>query len=469
MRRVLLLAAVLGAMAVAGCSSTSTDARSTVDVPSQWRTAAEQDRTHADLPWGDLFRTPDLEVLVREALANNSDLRIAAERVELARAQYGFERSALFPTVLGDAAYTRGRQPSVGPENVIVESSSLGLAVPTWEIDLWGRVRSSTEAARRQLLASDETRRALYVSLIGEVARGYLTLLDLDYQLEVARRTLETRRESLRVVKARFEGGITSASDLRQAESNYAGAEAAIALLQRSRSQAENGLSILVGRNPGPVLRATGINAMATPPRLPAGMPSDLLQRRPDVLAAEQQLLSADASIDAARKAYFPVISLTGFLGFASPALKDLFDDGRSAWSVSPAITLPIFTAGRLSANVEAAEAQQRIAVEQYRKTVRTAFREVDDALVAYQRYLEQREALGRVVKANRERERLADLRYRNGLTIFVEVLLAQQQTFESELQLSQANRGVYESVVNLYTALGGGWQPDGPGAAATR
>ena len=468
MRRALLLVAILGALAGTGCSTTSTDARSTVEVPAQWRTAAEQDRTLADLPWGDLFRTPELEALVHEALANNADLRIAAERVELARAQYGFERSALFPTVLGDAAYTRGRQPAGGPENVIVESSSLGLAVPTWEIDLWGRVRSSTEAARRQLLASDETRRALYISLIGEVARAYLTLLDLDNQLDVARRTLETRRESLRVVKARFEGGITSASDLRQAESNFAGAEAAIAVLQRSRAQAENGLSILVGRNPGPIARGPGANAMASPPRLPAGAPSDLLQRRPDVQAAEQQLLSADASIDAARKAYFPAISLTGFLGFASPALKDLFEDGRSAWSVSPAITLPIFTAGRLAANVEAAEAQQRIAVEQYRKTVRNAFREVDDALVAYQWYLEQREALGRVVKANRERERLADLRYRNGITIFVEVLLAQQQTFESELQLSQANRGVHESVVNLYTALGGGWQP-GQHEAATR
>jgi outer membrane protein, multidrug efflux system len=468
MRRALLLAAAVGALAGTGCSTTTTDARSTVEVPAQWRTAAQQDRTLADLPWGDLFRTPELEALVHEALANNADLRIAAERVELARAQYGFERSALFPTVLGDAAYTRGRQPAGGPENVIVESSSLGLAVPTWEIDLWGRVRSSTEAARRQLLASDETRRALYISLIGEVARAYLTLLDLDNQLDVARRTLETRRESLRVVKARFEGGITSASDLRQAESNFAGAEAAIAVLQRSRAQAENGLSILVGRNPGPIARGPGANAMASPPRLPAGVPSDLLQRRPDVQAAEQQLLSADASIDAARKAYFPAISLTGFLGFASPALKDLFEDGRSAWSVSPAITLPIFTAGRLAANVEAAEAQQRIAVEQYRKTVRNAFREVDDALVAYQWYLEQREALGRVVKANRERERLADLRYRNGITIFVEVLLAQQQTFESELQLSQANRGVHESVVNLYTALGGGWQP-GQREAATR
>jgi multidrug efflux system outer membrane protein len=411
-----------------------------------------------------LFRTPELEALVREALANNSDLRIAAERVELARAQYGFQRSALFPSVVGDAAYTKGRQPGVGPSNVSFESSSLGLAVPTWEIDLWGRVRSATEAARRQLLASEQTRRALYISLIGEVARSYLTLVDLDSQLEVARQTLATRKESLRVVKARFEGGITSASDLRQAESNYAGAEAAIASLERSRSQTENAVSILLGRNPGPVARASRADAMATPPRLPAGVPSELLQRRPDILAAEQQLLSADASVDAARKAYFPTISLTGFLGFASPALKDLFDDGRSAWSVSPGVTLPIFTAGRLSANVQAAEAQQRIAIEQYRVTVRNAFREVDDALVGYERYLEQRAALDRVVKANRERARLADLRYRNGVTIYVEVLLAQQQAFESELQYSQANRNVYESLVNLYTALGGGL----PAAAPT-
>ena len=193
-------------------------------------------------------------------------------------------------------------------------------------------------------------------------------------------------------------------------------------------------------------------------------MPSALLERRPDVLAAEQQIRSADASVDAARKAYFPVISLTGFLGFASPALKELFDDGRSAWSVSPAVTLPIFTAGRLGANVDAARAQQRIAVDVYRNAVRNAFREVDDALVAYQRTQEERSALERVVNANRERARLAELRYRNGVTIYVEVLLAQQQAFESELQLSQANRAVYESVVSLYTALGGGWEP---GAAA--
>lgn len=455
-----LLTTIFAAALISACSTPPTEPRSTVDVPDAWRTSADTAAALSDRPWGDLFRTPELDALTREALANNSDLRIAAERIEIARAQYGFERSALFPTVVGDASYARGRQPAGAATNSIVESSSLGLAMPSWEIDLWGRVRSATEAARRQLLSAEETRRALYISLIGQVASAYLTLIDLDTQLGVAHSTVEARAESLRVVKARFQGGITSASDFRQAESNLAGAEAAIAAIERARSQAENALSVLVGRNPGPIARTRGALAIATPPRLPAGMPSALLERRPDVLAAEQQIRSADASVDAARKAYFPVISLTGFLGFASPALKELFDDGRSAWSVSPAVTLPIFTAGRLGANVEAAQAQQRIAVEAYRNAVRNAFREVDDALVAYQRNQEQRSALERVVKANRERARLAELRYRNGVTIYVEVLLAQQQAFESELQLSQANRAVYQSVVSLYTALGGGWEP---------
>jgi multidrug efflux system outer membrane protein len=447
------------AVLLAGCSATD-GTRITVEAPADWRTQSEPGSPLSERPWGALFRSPELESLIREALANNSDLRIAAQRIELARAQYGFQRSELFPSLLADAAYTRGRQPVAGQSNVIVESSSLGLAVPTWEIDLWGRVRSATESAYRQLLASEENRRALAISLIGQVASGYLTLLDLDTQRDVALGTLKSRTESLRVVKLRYERGVIAASDLRQAESNLAGAEAVIAAIERNRAQAENGLSVLVGRNPGPIARRPAAAVMATPPQLPAGMPSTLLERRPDVLAAEQQIRAADADIDAARKAYFPVISLTGFLGFASPALKDLFDDGRSAWSVSPALTLPIFTAGRLAANVEAAEAQQLIAVESYRKTVRNAFREVDDALAAYQRNQEQRDALERVVIANRERARLADLRYRNGVTIYLEVLLAQQQAFEAELQFSQANRAVYEAVVNLYTALGGGWEP---------
>jgi multidrug efflux system outer membrane protein len=447
------------ALLAAGCA-TPTETSSAVDVPTGWRSEADTTASLGDLPWGELFRTAELETLVREALANNADLRIAAERIEVARAQYGFERAALVPAVAADAAYTRARQPALGPSNTIAESSSLGLAVPSWEIDLWGRIRSATESARRQLLAAEETRRALYISLIGQVATGYLALLDLDTQVDVARSTVDARAESLRVVKARFEGGITAASDLRQAESNLAAAEAAVAGLERSRAQAENGLSVLIGRNPGPVVRAPRALPLATPPRLPAGLPSALLTRRPDVVAAEQQIRAADASVDAARKAYLPTISLTGFLGFASPALKDLFDEGRSAWSVAPAVTLPVFTGGRLQANVEAADAQRRIALEQYRQTVRNAFREVDDTLVAYQRNIEQRAALERVVRANRERARLADLRYRNGVTIYLEVLLAQQQTFESELQLSQANRAVYESVVNLYAALGGGWDP---------
>jgi multidrug efflux system outer membrane protein len=338
--------------------------------------------------------------------------------------------------------------------------------VPTWEIDLFGRLQAATEAQRRLYLASEDTQWAVYVSLIGAVSRGYLRLLDLDNQAQVARQQVEARRESLRVVSARHKAGVSAGSDLRQAESNLAQAEAAVAEIEKQRTRAENALAVLVGRNPGPISRQTSAPAVALPPTLPAGLPSQLLARRPDVLAAEETLRASEANVDAARRAYFPTISLTAFLGYASPALSGLFDDGRSAWSVAPSVTAPIFTWGRLSSNLDAARAQQAIAVEQYRLTVRTAFKEVDDALVAYRRGIEQRAALERAVRANRERARLADLRYRNGVTIYLEVLIAQQDVFESELRLSSAARDVYESVVDLYVALGGGWQPPSVGVA---
>jgi multidrug efflux system outer membrane protein len=462
----LLLAALLAALA--GCTTTPTDLQQAAAPPADWRTPATTSAALSDRPWGNLFRSADLDALINEALANNTDLLVAVQRVEVARAQYGFTRSFLFPSLGAQADYTRSRGP-VGeqPPNVTLESSRLGLAVPTWEIDLFGRLQAATEAQRQSLLASESTQWAVYISLIGAVSRSYLRLLDLDNQAQVARRQIEARRESLRVVAARHKAGVSAGSDLRQAESNLAQADAAAAAIERQRSQAENGLAVLVGRNPGPIRRqATAIDA-DQPVLLPAGLPSQLLTRRPDILAAEQAVRASEANVDAAKRAYFPTISLTGFLGFASPALRDLFDDGRGAWSVAPAISLPIFTWGRLSANVEQAEAQQKIAVEQYRQTVRTAFKEVDDALVAYQRNIEQRDALARAVRADRERARLAELRYRNGVTIYLEVLIAQQDVFESELRLSNASRDVYESVVDLYVALGGGWEPPAGVAAA--
>lgn len=461
------LSVALFTLALAGCGLTPYE-RPGVEVPQAWRGEAQTDRSLVERPWGELFADPELTALIETALAGNRDLRIAAERIELARARYGIERSYLFPSVVGDAAYTRQRQPAAGlDENVTSSVTSVGLAVPTWEIDLWGRVRAATQVAYRDLLASTENRRAFEVSLIAEVSNAYLALLELDAQIETALNTVKTRSESLRVVRSRFEGGVVSGADLAQAESNLATAERTVVLLQGQRMRAENGLSVLLGRNPGPIARARKLGDYPATPTLPAGIPAQLLERRPDILAAEQQLIGAQANIDAARKAYFPAISLTGFLGFASPELDALLEGDRYAWSVTPAITAPIFTAGRLRSNVEAAQAQQRIALEQYLGSVQNAFREVDDALSLYEQSRKEREALERVVKANRERLRLADLRYRGGVTIYLEVLLAEQDLFDSELQLVQVTRNVYSSVVQLYAALGGGWQPAAPAAAA--
>lgn len=465
----LRIAGVGLASLLTACSTTPTDLALKAAAPDTWRTPAVTDAALSDRPWGELFRSQELDELIREALASNTDLLIAVQRVEIARAQYGYARSFLFPALGAQADYTRARAP-VGaqpPPNVIGESSSLGFFVPTWEIDLFGRLQAASEAQRRLMLASEDTRSAVYISLIGAVSRSYLRLLDLDNQTQVARRQVEARRESLRVVSARHKAGVSAGSDLRQAESNIAQAEAAVAEIERQRSRSENALATLVGRNPGPIKRQAAAPDLDLPPQLPAGLPSQLLARRPDVLAAEQTVRASEANIDAARRAYFPTISLTAFLGFASPALSGLFDEGRDAWSVAPAITAPIFTWGRLSSNVDQAEAQQKIAVEQYRRTVRTAFQEVDDALVAYQRGVEQRAALERAVRADRERARLAELRYKNGVTIYLEVLIAQQDVFESELRLSGSARDVYESIVDLYVALGGGWQP--PAETETR
>ncbi len=461
-RPVCATAAVAGMIVLAGCSSVPpADLSQAVEVPVAWRSPAVTEQALDDRPWGALFRSPELDRLIEQALQANSDLRLAVERVELARAQYAAARSLTWPTLGVQLDASRGRQPAgPGPENVIVESAALGLFVANWEIDLWGRLRSASEAQRRLLLASEETQRAVTASLIGAVSRSYLRLLDLDNRRQVTQRQIEARGESLRVVRLRHEAGIVAGSDLRTAESNLAQAHAALAEIERQRSQAENALAVLVGRNPGPVAREAVGAAYAGDSLLPAGLPSRLLARRPDVLAAEEAVRASEANIDAARKAYFPTISLTAVLGFASPALSGLFDDGRDAWSVAPSVTAPIFTAGRLAAGVDQAQAQQRIAVEQYRQTVRTAFREVEDALVAYRRSLEQREALDRTVAADRERARLADLRYKAGVTIYLEVLLAQQDVFESELRLSQAARDVHEAVVDLYVALGGGWTP---------
>jgi multidrug efflux system outer membrane protein len=333
--------------------------------------------------------------------------------------------------------------------------------MPLWEIDVWGRLRSLNEAAWRSLLANEESRRFLYVSLIAQVVLGYLDLLEADAQLAIARRTAETRRESLRLVRLRFDNGVTSVVDVHQAESLLAGAEQTIAALEQRRMQTENFLSLLAGRNPGPVKRQLSLSDYALPPELPAGIPSQLVERRQDVLAAEHALAASQANVAAAKRAFLPAISLTGFLGFISPELSQLFDGGRYAWSVSPALTAPIFTAGRLGAGVDAAQAQQRIALQQYQQAIQNALAEVENSLVAYQRLREQREAQQRVLAADRERLRLTRMRYEGGVSSYFEALDSERQLFSSELSFVQTTRSAYASVVQLYRALGGGWAPE--------
>ena len=440
-------------------------------LPATWVAPATAAASLAERPWGELFNNAEIDLLVAEALRNNRDLRIAGERIELARAQYGLARAALVPTVAADASATSQRGPSpFDPErNRRGETYSAGLAVPAWEIDLWGRIRSLTDAAQRNVEATESQRRFVEISLIAQVAQSYLDLLEADQQLEVSRRTAQTRRDGLRLVRLRFDAGVVSMVDVTQAESSLAQAEQAIAALERRRAVGENALSVLIGRNPGPLPRKLKLEEMPVPSTLPAGLPSDLLFRRPDLIAAERLVAASAADVDAARKAFLPTVSLTGFLGVISPQLSQLLDVGRAGYSVTPAITLPLLTGGRLDANLDAAAARQRIALDEYGRSVQVALREVEDALVSFQRLREERLALERIVTAGRERLRLVDLRYLNGISSYFEVLDSQRGLFDAELSLTQATAATYSSVIQLYRALGGGWDAAAARAAAAQ
>jgi len=451
--------AVIGVAALlAGCQLAPPTKPDAV-VPESWRVPAMTARSLGDFRGSDIFRSDELDALVREALVANADLAIALQRVELARSQFGIQRSFVFPQFGGATTYDRQRFP-VGSvdENVVTSSAFLGLSLATWEIDVWGRVRAAAEGARRDVLAADELRLATRVSIVAQVATLYLRLLELDMQLDIARRTLETRRESLRLVTLRYKGGVASKLEVQDATTLVAGAEQTIAEFLRALARTENALSVLLGRNPGPIARSRKLQEFPVPAELPAGLPSELLLRRPDVRAAEQALAGADANVEAARLAFFPTITLSGLLGFASPALKDLFDSGRYAWQVGPAIGIPIFTAGRLSSNLEGTQAQRAILLEQYKQSVRVAFQDVNDTLSDFQRYSEERAALVTAADANRERLRLSNLRYRGGVASYFEVLDASRQLFEAELRLTQVLGAQYNSVIALYRALGGSY-----------
>ena len=452
-------------MVLAGCSLIPTYERPAAPVPSTFPNDPMQPTgaAPATVAWQDFFTDTRLRGLIETALANNRDLRVSVLNIEQARAQFQIQRSAQFPAVGLSGSGSRA-SPNIYQAfggGSVSSSYAVNLGVTAWELDFFGRIASLKEQALAQYLATEESRKATQISLIAAVANGWLTVLADDELLEITRQTLATRDESVRLTRLRFENGVSSEIDFQLANSLAETARASYAQLQRQRAQDENALALVVGA-PVPSTSLTGIerglSTAAIMADVPAGLPSDLLTERPDIRAAEQQLIAANASIGAARAAFFPRISLTGAIGTQSTEFSNLFSAGTKAWSFSPSITLPIFNAGLNQANLDISRASQQIAVAQYEKTIQTAFREVADALAGRSTYGEQVRALRAQTEAEATRFRLQDLRYRNGISSSLDLLDAQRSLFTAQQAATQARLQQLQNQVTLYKALGGGW-----------
>ncbi len=421
----------------------------------------------ADLKWFEVFKDEKLQDLIRTALEQNYDLRTAVASVEAARANLGITRSNQYPNMgaSGNIELTRLSRDGSFPlpaTFVPLQNRNWGQAaldLLSFEVDIWGRLRRATEAARANLLSAEENRKAVVTTLVSDVATSYFTLRELDYELDISQRTLDTRRQSLQLIRSKQGGGIATLLDLRQGEQLVYSASETIPTLHQQIEQAENQITMLLARNPSGIVRGRGLTEQELPPEVPTGLPSALLERRPDIGAAEQSLIAANANIGVAKAAYFPQISLSGFLGGQSTQLASLFNGPHSAWSFVPQITQPIFTAGRLKSTVRLAEAERQGALIQYEKTIQTAFTEVSNALISHQRLRESRVEQEALVTALRDRTRLAYARYEGGVDTLLNALDADRDLFQAELTLSQIRLNELLSVVQLYKALGGGWQ----------
>jgi len=406
-----------------------------------------------DIGWRDFLADPRLQRLVEIALANNRDLRVAVLNVAQVQAQYRIQRAALLPQVDGFADASRTRN-----KGVTSNEYSVGVAA-AWEIDFFGRLRSLSDAALEQYFATAYARQAAEILLVSQVADQYLAMLALDEQLAVTRHTLETAQASYKIVKLQFDTGTAAELTLRQSETVVEQANANNAALVRARAQAQNGLVLLIGQPlPADLPPALPMGEEKILADIPAGLPSDLLTRRPDILQAEALLRSENANIGAARAAFFPRISLTGSLGTASATLGGLFGGGSQAWSFLPSITVPIFEGGALQANLDAAQIRKDIGIAQYEKAIQVAFREVADGLAARGTYDEQLASLERYTSAQQRRLELADFRYRNGADTYLNVLTAQTDFYNAQLALVSTRLQRLTSLVDLYRSLGGGW-----------
>lgn len=427
--------------------------------------AAPDAQTLADARWFEVFKDEKLQGLIRDALAYNYDVREAVARIDAARAQLGITRSEQFPTVGANANIVTERVSRDGAITVpepIKQNRSFGsvlLNLFTFELDIWGRLRKQTAAARADLAATEEARKAVLTVVVSDVATSYFNLRELDFELEIAKRTLASRQESLRIIRLRQERGVSNMLDVRQSEELVYNATEVIPAVEQAIERQENFISFLTGKNPQAVLRGDGLTEQQLPPSVPAGLPSDLIARRPDILSVEQELVAASGRIEVARKAYFPRISLTGFLGFESDSLTSLFSPSRAVWGFVPEVAQPIFTGGRIKSNVRFTQAQRDFLLVNYERTIRNAFREVSDSLVAYRKVKEVRSQRELLVTTLRDRSRLAYLRYNGGVSNLLEALDADRELFDAELSLAQVRRDELLTVVQLYKALGGGWQ----------
>ena len=413
----------------------------------------------ADEKWWTVFQDPQLEQLIRTALADNYDLQIAAARVLQARAIVGIHRADQFPTVNLGAGAVNERFPQT-VQTPAVETSAISANLSTlWELDFWGKFRKSTEAARADLLATEWGQRAVMTSIVVEVAAAYFQLRELDLEMEISQRVLQSRQESLRLVKIRAAGGVTSMLDVHQSEQLVYEVAGAIPDLERRIEQQENLIAILLGHYPGPVARGKALTDFSVPPSVPAGLPSALLERRADIQSAEQTLIAQNARIGVARAAYFPQIVLTASAGTQSSALTSLFSGPAAAWSFGGQLVQPVFTAGRIRSNVRLAEAAQQEALLAYRQSIQLAFREVSDALVAYQKDQIFREQQASLTKSAEDASALSGARYQGGVTSYLEVLDSDSRYLAAQLRLAQAQLNERLALVQLYGALGGGWQ----------
>jgi len=472
---------VLGMAGLTGCAVGPNYKRPTVNVPVTYRGSAadapadavakpqpgqpEQGKTEpaaaslGDAKWWEVFQDPQLQILIRAALKNNYDVRIAAARVLQAQAQLGITRADQLPSLSAGGNIASQQSSHLGPIPAYEITQGQLTASAAWNLDFWGKYRRATEAARANLLANEWAQKEVTATLVANLATAYFELRELDLELEISKRTFNSRSESLQLTQTLEQHGINSLLDVRQSEQLVYTAALEIPDFERQIAQQENAISLLLGNNPGDVPRGVRLTDQVHAPEVPAGLPSALLERRPDVRQAEASLIAANAQIGVARAAYFPQISLTGTAGYESPALTNLFTGPAGIWNLAASVTQPIFEGGRLKSNVRLTEAQREQMRLTYEQTIQGAFRDVSDGLIAYRKNREFRIQQEHLLGSAQDAARLSEVRFKAGTTDYLEVLTNETNSFSAELGLAQAQANELVALVQLYQALGGGWQ----------